>query len=315
MQKEEPSHHGYAFLPSGSCEKRKGNTSQYGPNAWNHSSSDDLDDYYLSISAFHGNKLENQLSFDEGQRIRVIARDPSGWWTGEISFASGKRIRGLFPQTYVAPAPSEASDVSELKEIEPQWANEIEGLASMAFLDAAPFLVLALSDRAISLRMAVKTAAFTHLLVMACQCVRYRHGSLKVFPKLWQGGLSCMQIALFLHVTYWRHTLTAGICFVAGMESAFLILIGLSVDRPFLLELAQDIVEEDKWKDRYLVQSATLGTWAWAIVAVMFALLGTVHTWMSLIIRTVLMASSLGCLLKCKISLIVRGHILATPQY
>ena len=42
---------------------------------------------------------EGELSFDQGDRIEVIRKDPSGWWEGRLN-----GVVGLFPENYTQPA-------------------------------------------------------------------------------------------------------------------------------------------------------------------------------------------------------------------
>ena len=42
---------------------------------------------------------EGELSFNEGDRIEVIRKDPSGWWEGKLN-----GVVGLFPENYTQPA-------------------------------------------------------------------------------------------------------------------------------------------------------------------------------------------------------------------
>jgi len=53
-------------------------------------------DGYVIASFPHQATESNELSFNKGDRIRIITRDPSGWWTGEVN---GRQ--GLFPANYV----------------------------------------------------------------------------------------------------------------------------------------------------------------------------------------------------------------------
>ena len=41
---------------------------------------------------------EGELSFNEGDRIEVIRKDPSGWWEGRLNGEVG-----LFPENYTQP--------------------------------------------------------------------------------------------------------------------------------------------------------------------------------------------------------------------
>ena len=42
---------------------------------------------------------EGELSFNEGDRIEVLRKDPSGWWEGKLN-----GVVGLFPENYTQPA-------------------------------------------------------------------------------------------------------------------------------------------------------------------------------------------------------------------
>ena len=41
---------------------------------------------------------EGELSFNEGDRIEVLRKDPSGWWEGRLN-----GVVGLFPENYTQP--------------------------------------------------------------------------------------------------------------------------------------------------------------------------------------------------------------------
>ena len=54
--------------------------------------------YVIAMYALEGEE-EGELSFNEGDRIEVIRKDPSGWWEGKLN-----GVVGLFPENYTQPA-------------------------------------------------------------------------------------------------------------------------------------------------------------------------------------------------------------------
>lgn len=65
-----------------------------------------IDEYVLALHDFTPAGNATCLAFRAGQVIRVLNRDPSGWWDGELD---GKR--GWFPSNYTGSAlPTVADD-------------------------------------------------------------------------------------------------------------------------------------------------------------------------------------------------------------
>ena len=54
--------------------------------------------YVVAMYALEAEE-EGELSFNEGDRIEVIRKDPSGWWEGRLN-----GVVGLFPENYTQPA-------------------------------------------------------------------------------------------------------------------------------------------------------------------------------------------------------------------
>mmetsp|Transcript_47831 Transcript_47831/g.79237 ORF Transcript_47831/g.79237 Transcript_47831/m.79237 type:complete len:267 (+) Transcript_47831:116-916(+) len=196
------------------------------------------DEYCVALSAFHGNNWEGELSFEEGQRIRILKRDPSDWWTGEIIGPGGRKVRGLFPRTYVGIAPSEASEATEIKHIDPQWAANIQSQVSICFVDALALIPLAMMKT----RVAINASLFINIFIMCWQYVRFRKGRAKIFPKVWQMGICCVISTIFMHSSISFHMLEQQVVLIMGLEVSFVILIGLALDRPLLLEMAEELL-------------------------------------------------------------------------
>lgn len=54
--------------------------------------------YVIAMYALEAEE-EGELSFNEGDRIEVLRKDPSGWWEGRLN-----GVVGLFPENYTQPA-------------------------------------------------------------------------------------------------------------------------------------------------------------------------------------------------------------------
>ena len=54
--------------------------------------------YVIAMYALEAEE-EGELSFNEGDRIEVLHKDPSGWWEGKLN-----GVTGLFPENYTQPA-------------------------------------------------------------------------------------------------------------------------------------------------------------------------------------------------------------------
>jgi len=52
----------------------------------------------FAIALYDNDEGDNELMFREGDKIRVIAMDESGWWTGELEGRTG-----FFPSNFVQP--------------------------------------------------------------------------------------------------------------------------------------------------------------------------------------------------------------------
>lgn len=46
--------------------------------------------------------MEEEMSFKEGEIIRVLATQLDGWWEGEIE-SNGVKRRGQFPSNFIEP--------------------------------------------------------------------------------------------------------------------------------------------------------------------------------------------------------------------
>ena len=54
--------------------------------------------YVIAMYALEAEE-DGELSFNEGDRIEVLKKDPSGWWEGRLN-----GVTGLFPENYTQPA-------------------------------------------------------------------------------------------------------------------------------------------------------------------------------------------------------------------
>mmetsp|Transcript_23288 Transcript_23288/g.34862 ORF Transcript_23288/g.34862 Transcript_23288/m.34862 type:complete len:869 (+) Transcript_23288:44-2650(+) len=63
---------------------------------------------YKALWAFKASD-DDQLTFEKGDNIRLLGKDPSGWWLGEIEKGDGKFEEGLFPSNYTQHIASPAS--------------------------------------------------------------------------------------------------------------------------------------------------------------------------------------------------------------
>jgi len=100
-----------------------------------------LPEWCVALCAYHGKHWENELSFEEGQRIKILKRDHPDWWTGEVTDGTGGVLRGIFPRNYVEEAHDQASVSTDVRDICPKVVARVEQRIRYQFLDIFPMLI------------------------------------------------------------------------------------------------------------------------------------------------------------------------------
>ncbi|GAB5355262.1 hypothetical protein AAMO2058_000190300 [Amorphochlora amoebiformis] len=252
-------------------------------------------EWCISLSAYHGNKYEDELSFEEGQRIKILQQDPSGWWKGEMVDTMGKRSRGVFPKTYVGVMQSEGSvDIPISRELEPELASFMEAKVLIQFIDILPLLVLNTGRNLGTKRITITTIILT-VIFLSVQYVRFRRGAVKVFPKLWQMGIVCILTECLVILNFAARKTRNWMPVLMAVEISLLALLGIFVDNPFIYEIAEDIIKHPLSPEiqSTLEQSTRSATWAWIVVLGVVALLEALDSWTALGLRIVLLGSGL----------------------
>jgi len=72
----------------------------------------------------------DELSFQQGDKIKVLEKHQTGWWTGEIKGEDGQMIIGNFPSNFVRQ--EEVTESSAPAESSPEPAKQGQGFAAGA---------------------------------------------------------------------------------------------------------------------------------------------------------------------------------------